>query len=401
MPNRRQFLQMGVAGTVLGLPAARLAFANTENDARFVFILLRGGMDGLAAVVPHGDQDYAKLRGSLTLEAPGKTDGTLALDGFFGLHPSFQNLHAMYKDSELIVAHAVASSYRQRSHFDGQKQLENGTNTPLGADDGWLNRALYNLPSATAGNDDYAIALAQTIPFILQGKHAVNSWAPAVLPEAAPSTLDRIAQLYDSDEFLSTQFNSALSTRAMADDMSQGNMGRRGRRLDAMEPLVKASAKFLTDPDGPRIAVFESSGWDTHRTQGTVNGQLATNFRGLDQNIGLLKTELGETWNNTVVVVVSEFGRTVAVNGSNGTDHGTAGVAFIAGGAVNGGKVLADWPGLKKSELYEERDLAPTLDMRSIFKTVLHDHLHVSRTGLDEQVFPESATAGLIPGLLV
>jgi uncharacterized protein (DUF1501 family) len=401
MINRRQFLQMGAAGTVLNLPTARFAFANTDEDARFVFVLLRGGMDGMAAVVPYDDPNYAKQRGTLALDAPGGSNGVLKLNGFFGLHPAFQNLHGMYQDNELIVAHGVASSYRERSHFDGQKQLENGTNHPLGADTGWLNRALFDLPSATTGNDEYAIALTQTIPMVLQGDHAVNSWAPAVLPEANASTLDRVARMYENDEFLAAQFESAMNTRAMADDMSQGNAGRRGGRLQQMRPLIEASAKFLTDPEGPRIAVFESSGWDTHRTQGTANGQLATNFRFLDQNIGLLKTELGKAWDSTVVVVVSEFGRTVAVNGSNGTDHGTAGAAFIAGGAVNGGKMLADWPGLRKNELYEERDLAPTLDMRSIFKTVLHDHLHVTRQGLENDIFPESSSASLIPDLFV
>ena len=401
MLDRRQFLQLSAAGTVLTLPSARFAFANTDDDARFVFILLRGGMDGLAAVPAYGDANYAKLRGGLSIAAAGKTDGALELDGFFGLHPAFENLYAMYQDNQLVVAQAVASSYRERSHFDGQKQLENGTNHPLGSDQGWLNRALFDLPPATSGNDEYAIALAQTIPLVLQGDHTVNSWAPAVLPEASPSTLERVARLYENDDFLGMQFESALKTRAMADDMAQGNMGRQGRRLAQMEPLVRASAKFLTEPNGPRIAVFESSGWDTHRNQGVVNGQLANNFRTLDRNIGLLKTELGKAWDNTVVVVVSEFGRTVAVNGTFGTDHGTAGVSFIAGGAVNGGKVLADWPGLGESELYEGRDVAPTLDMRSIFKTVLHDHLHVTRKGLENNVFPDSATATLIPDLLV
>jgi uncharacterized protein (DUF1501 family) len=403
MQNRRQFLQMSAAGSLLQLPFGQYAFANTDNDARFVFILLRGAMDGLAAVSPYADPNYAKLRGAIAINAPGTTDGSLELDGFFGLHPAFQNLHSMYQENQLLIAHAVAGSYRERSHFDGQKQLENGTNGPLAADDGWLNRALGTLPAAIdeRANDNYAIALAQTVPLILQGAHAVNSWAPAVLPEADASTIDRIAQLYDNDEFLKSQFASAMSTRAMADDMAQASMGRQGRRSQAMGPLVNASAKFLTDPDGPRIAVFESSGWDTHRTQGGANGQLANSFRNLDQSIGLLKTQLGDVWNNTTVVVVSEFGRTAAVNGSGGTDHGTAGVAMIAGGAVNGGKVLADWPGLAKSELYEGRDLTPTMDMRSIFKTVLHDHLHVSKQSLEDDIFPGSKAAGLIPDLLV
>ncbi len=388
MIKRRELLKQGMAATTLFGLGNRFAFANAETDSRFVFVMLRGALDGLAAVPAYADSAYRNQRGSLAIARPGSANGALNLDGFFGLHPSLTAMHDMYQEKELIVAHAVASSYRDRSHFDGQKQLENGTGSPLGAHDGWLNRALTMLPGFAMN----AIALSQNIPLVLHGDAKVNSWAPAVLPEADSDTIERIAEMYEKDEFFFEQFESALKTRAMAGETGNGDMaGRRmGRGGQNMDAFVKASGRFLRDEDGPRIAVLESNGWDTHANQGAHTGQLANKLSLLDKNLALLKKELGKVWKNTVVVVVSEFGRTVAVNGSNGTDHGTAGAAFILGGAVNGGRVVADWPGLASSRLYQGRDLKPTLDVRAIFKTVLHEHLHLSGKALETTVFPDS-----------
>jgi uncharacterized protein (DUF1501 family) len=305
----------------------------------------------------------------------------------------------MYQEKQVIVAHAVASSYRERSHFDAQKQLENGMGSPSGANDGWLNRALTNL----SGSSMDAIALSQNIPLVLHGDAKVNSWSPAVLPEADSDTLARIARLYESDDFFAEQFESALKTRAMAGEPGKSGMsGRRmGRGKQSMDAFIKASGRFLQDDEGPRIAVLESNGWDTHANQGAHTGQLANKLSQLDANLALLKKELGKTWNKTVVVVISEFGRTVAVNGSNGSDHGTAGAAFILGGAVNGGRVIADWPGLANSKLYQGRDLKPTLDARAIFKGVLHDHLQLGSRVLDHQVFPQSNNIRALKELLM
>ncbi|NKB35843.1 MAG: DUF1501 domain-containing protein [Gammaproteobacteria bacterium] len=388
MIKRRDFLKHSVAASALFGLQSRLAFARAQTDSRFVFVLLRGAMDGLAAVPAYADSAYRKQRGSLAIAKPGSVNGALDMDGFFGLHPSLPELHRMYQQKEVIVAHAVASSYRERSHFDAQKQLENGTGCPLGAKDGWLNRALTNL----SGSSMDAIALSQNIPLVLHGDAKVNSWSPAVLPEADSDTLARIARMYERDDFFFEQFESALKTRAMAGEPDKSGMtGRRmGRGKQSMDAFVRASGRFLQDEDGPRIAVLESNGWDTHANQGAHTGQLANKFSQLDANLALLKKELGKVWENTVVVVVSEFGRTVAVNGSNGSDHGTAGAAFILGGAVNGGRVVADWPGLGNSNLYQRRDLKPTLDVRAIFKSVLHDHLQISTKVLNKTVFPDS-----------
>ena len=399
MLNRRRFLQTTMAGTAMVSGLDRLVFANTSGDARFILVILRGGMDGLAAVPAYTESAYGQLRGSLALGPPGTSGSVLDLDGFFGLHPKLTYLHSLYKQKELLVAHAVASSYRDRSHFDGQKQLENGSNSPLGAQDGWLNRALSQMPSSRMD----AIALSQNIPLILYGDAKVNSWSPSVLPEADADTITRIAKMYEGDSFFSSQFESALRTRAMAEDLNDGgrNRGRRVRGNQNMEVSVKAAGRFLKDIDGPRIAVLESSGWDTHANQGAGNGQLANKFAQLDTGLNLLKRELGGVWKNTVVIVASEFGRTVAVNGSNGTDHGTANAVFILGGAVNGGKVISDWPGIARSKLYEGRDLKPTMDIRSLFKSLLHGHLQVASQSLEKIIFPNSNKARKIPDLLV
>ena len=399
MIDRRGFLKSGLVGATMLSGIDRVAFARTGGDARLVMVILRGGMDGLAAAPAYGDSAYRKLRGSLALKRPGSARAALDLDGFFGLHPNLKNLHAMYQQNEMLLGHAIATSYRDRSHFDGQKQLENGTDSPLGAQDGWLNRTLNYLPDASSE----AIALAQNVPLILYGDTAVNSWSPSVLPEADSETIARIARMYEGDEFFSSQFESAMQTRAMADDLNGGGMmgKRRGRRNQDMDVLIKAAGRFLEDEEGPRIAVLESSGWDTHANQGSDSGQLANKFTQLDKGLALLKRELRGAWKNTVVVVASEFGRTVAVNGSNGTDHGTANAVFLLGGAVNGGRVVSDWPGLAKSRLYEGRDLKPTMDIRSLFKALLHDHLRVSSQALEKTIFPGSSQARKVQDILV
>lgn len=395
MLKRRQFIQSSLAtGLALsGMP--RLAPARSGTERRLAVLILRGGMDGLAAVPAYAENAYASLRGSLALAGPGRQNGVLDLDGFFGLHPKLSGLHKLYAEKELLVVHAVASSYRERSHFDGQKQLENGTNSPLGAEDGWLNRVLPYLQ----GSNGAAIALSQNVPLILHGESRVNSWSPAVLPAADEDTIERIANIYEGDSFFHEQFQSAIETRALAEDIQGNAMGGRRRQAN-LDVLARAAGRFLKDEDGARIAVLESSGWDTHANQGAANGQLANRFSQLDRALLLLKQELGAAWKQTVVLVTSEFGRTVAVNGSNGTDHGTGNVVFALGGAIAGGRVIADWPGLGRPQLYEGRDLKPTTDMRSLFKTVLHEHMEISSDKLEKTVFPDSGTARPLISLL-
>lgn len=393
--NRRAFVISSVLGGVATM-LPRIPLAATSADARFVLVILRGALDGLAAVPAYGDGSYAGKRGALAITAP-----TQKLDGMFALHPSMTNLYQRYRDKELIVFHAVASPYRERSHFDGQDLLESGTAQLHEARDGWLNRALPALPSSkTRHTDQVALALAQNIPLVLRGDAAVNSWAPSRMPDADADTLQRIADLYSTDEYFATRLQSALAADGIAGEgMAMGMAGKRDP-LNGFGLVTSAAGKFLAASDGPRVAVIEVGGWDTHANQGAEQGQLANRLGSLDQGLETLRTSLGAAWKDTAMLVVTEFGRTVAVNGTRGTDHGTATCAFLTGGAVAGGRVIADWPGLANSDLYQQRDLKPTLDLRSVFKGILAAHLGASETSLETKVFPDSRRAKPLEGLL-
>jgi uncharacterized protein (DUF1501 family) len=391
MISRRDILRTACAGAVAStLPG--LAFANAETDARFVLVILRGAADGLAIAPPYGDGNYRKVRGELAMPAPGQDDGINKLDGLFGLHPSLPTVFDEYRREQALLIHAVASPYRERSHFDGQDVLENGAASVGILRDGWLNRALG--PMGGSLGDEVAIAMAQNTPLVLRGDNSVTSWAPSQLPDAETSTLQRLQTMYASDEFFSTRLTQALEAQSIANsEMDMGKMTSRGNDAQQIRTMAQATARFLNAEDGPRIAVLEAGGWDTHANQGTTTGALANRLEGLDGGLRTLRDELGNTWSKTIVAVVTEFGRTVAVNGTRGTDHGTASAAILLGGAVNGGRVIADWPGLGKSDLYQGRDLQPTTDMRSLFKGVLGDHFELPDTLLNKAVFPDSTAA--------
>jgi uncharacterized protein (DUF1501 family) len=390
--NRRTFLQASTAAAAL-MP--RLVFADADTDARFVLVILRGALDGLAAVPAYGDSDYARTRGELGVAALDHK-----LDGTFALHPALTHMYERYRAKELIAFHAVATPYRERSHFDGQDLLENGTADPKGSRDGWLNRVLPVLPiSQERATERIALAVAQNVPLVLRGDARVNSWAPSRLPETDSDTLQRIADLYSSDPYFATRLQSALAADEGAGAMSGEGASKRRDPLYALAPTAEAAGKFMAADDGPRIAVIETGGWDTHANQGAERGQLATRLRGLDQGLQAFKTAIGAAWARSAVLVVTEFGRTVAVNGTRGTDHGTATCAFLLGGAINGGRVIADWPGLASSALHQGRDLKPTLDMRSVLKGVLASHLGVTERDLEERVFPNSRIAKPLEGL--
>jgi uncharacterized protein (DUF1501 family) len=381
--TRRELLAgVGVVTASFALPS----LAASVGDARFVLVVLRGALDGLAAVPPYGDGRYAGQRGQLAIESG------LKLDGLFALHPALSGLHARYAARELVVLHAVASPYRERSHFDGQDWLESGRTDGSNARDGWLNRAL-----PAFARSDAAIALAPNVPLVLRGEHAVSSWAPSRLPAVDEDTLARLADLYAYD----ARFAQRLQAAVAADDLAgESGTGRKRDPLNQIGAVAAAAGKFLSRPDGPRIAVIEASGWDTHANQGADQGQLALRLGALDRGLDRLRTSLGPAWEHTVVLVVTEFGRTVAINGTRGTDHGTGTCAFLVGGAVDGGRVVADWPGLAANDLYEGRDLRPTLDLRSLFKSVLIGHLGARVAAVEATVFPDSRSARPLDGLL-
>jgi len=397
MLNRRQILQtIGLGTAAAGIPG--IGFANTDGDARFVLIILRGAVDGLAMVAPYGDGKYRKVRGELAIPPPGKDGGLLKLDGMFGLHPSLRSTYELYKQGQVLPIHAIASPYRERSHFDGQDVLENGVTRAGEKRDGWLNRAIAPI-SDVAGRES-AIALSQNTPLVLRGDNSVTSWAPSRLPGADDDTLRRLASLYANDEFFSSRLEQALASQEIASDMPA--MNERTRRNDSAQSkaMAQAAGRFLRAPDGPRIAVLEAGGWDTHANQGAGTGALANKLAALDAGIAALRKELGPVWSETVVAIVTEFGRTARVNGTRGTDHGTATAAILLGGAVNGGRVMADWPGLSTSDLYQGRDLAPTTDLRSLFKGVLGEHLLLPESYIEREVFPDSRTAIPMHGII-
>jgi uncharacterized protein (DUF1501 family) len=398
MITRRDILRTAATGAVAAtLPS--LAFARAETDARLVLVILRGAADGLAIAAPYGDGNYNALRGELALPKPGNDGGLLRLDGMFGLHPSLPGVFGEFQKNRATIVHAIASPYRERSHFDGQDVLENGGQATGLLRDGWLNRALAPL-GGSLGNEP-AIAMAQNTPLILRGENSVTSWAPSRLPDADDSTIRRLQDLYAADEFFASRLTQALKSQDIANDQSDmQNMRKRGNDTQQMLSMMQAAAKFLTADNGPRIAVLEVGGWDTHANQGASNGALANRLAGLDDGLTALRDGMDMTWSNTVVAVVTEFGRTVKVNGTRGTDHGTATAAILLGGAVNGGKVLADWPGLANSNLYEGRDLMPTADTRSLFKAILRDHLELPGAFVERTVFPESTSAAPMRDLI-
>jgi uncharacterized protein (DUF1501 family) len=402
--QRREFLSGGAlvaGGTLL---AARVAFARADTGrSRFVLVIMRGALDGLAAVPPLGDRDYAELRRELALRSPGEAGGALPLDGFFGLHPSLTFLQQCYAARELTVLHALASPYRERSHFDGQDVLENGSPRAHALQTGWLNRALATAPRAAAR--EAGVSLGQNVPLVMRGEAAVTSWSPSKLASLDEDTLTRITDLYAGDALLSMRLADALAANTIA----AGDGGGAAAAPQTAPPargngryaeVVRAAAGFLRREDGARVAVFDTSGWDTHANEGGSQGQLAARLGELDAGLATLRQELGPSWQQTAVLLVTEFGRTAALNGTRGTDHGTATVGFLLGGAVAGGRVIADWPGLSSRALYQGRDLAPTLDLRSVLKGVLREHLAVPERALEQVVFPDSSTARPLRGLV-
>jgi uncharacterized protein (DUF1501 family) len=392
--TRRRFL-MGAGALAASAALPDVLFAYTGGEARLVVVILRGALDGLAAVPPHADPDYAALHRELAIAPPGAADGALALDGTFGLHPSLAFLHQRYLAREVVVFNAVASPYRDRSHFDGQNVLENGLARPVGAADGWLNRALAALPRGTGHPDERAVAIGQNVPLILRGDAPVFSKSPQASAEPDEELLARLADLYSKDDWFSARLSEAVQTGKLMDEGPAPIAA-----PDRVRGAARMAATLMRSSGGPDVAVIEAGGWDTHANQGGAKGALAQRLAGLDEALRTLAEELGPLWPQTAVLVVTEFGRTAAMNGTRGTDHGTGGCAFLAGGAVCGGRVIADWPGLSRAALLDKRDLRPTLDLRSVFKAVLDEHLRVDAKTLATRIFPDSSGARPLEGLM-
>lgn len=390
--SRRSFISMLGGAGLAGAFSPSIAFSKGVEDRYLLLVILRGAMDGLAAVVPYHEAKLNDWRQILVPPEPGKENGALALgtEGF-ALHPSLKFMHAAYEADELAILHAASSPYRERSHFDGQDVLESGGTDVLATRDGWLNRALQK----SAGIE--AAAVGGALPLVLRGDAHAVSWAPSFLPEADDDTLERLMRMYEMDKALQTALMDAQSL-----DMAAGDVGGDARKVAQGRnyvPVLQAGAN-LAASGAAGVVVMSLSGWDTHNGQGAQNGVLAGRLGQLDDGLAEVKKTLGPKWENTVLIVATEFGRTVRVNGSRGSDHGTGGVAFLAGGAVKGGRMLGDWPGLAQNALYEDRDLYPANDLRALFKGVLRDHLGVSRKDLDRSVFPDSKNTDPLKGLV-
>ena len=377
--SRRHLLGgMLAGGAMAAWSSLSFAGASSNNGNRLVVVLLRGGLDGLTAVPAVGDPDFAAARGNLAQFA----SSPLALDRHFALHPNLAQLHAMYGRGELAVVHAVGWPYRERSHFDAQQLLESGGVRPYELGTGWLGRALSH--SGAKG-----MALNTAVPLVLRGPATIDTWAPSVLPEPSMDLVARLERMYGGDAALATALERAKSLRTEGTMMAgMGDAaGARGFTL-----LAQRAAEFIAQAGGPQAAVLELGGWDPHANQAAPNGALSNNLRTLDTGLGALREGLvkGDAWKRTIVVVMTEFGREVAINGTQGTDHGTGGAAFVLGGAVRGGRVIADWPGLAKKDRFEGRDLRTTADLRAVLKGVLGDHLRIASKHLDAEVFPRS-----------
>lgn len=373
--DRRAILATSLALGAAGLALPRMAFAQGSGHRNLLFVMLRGAADGMAMAAPVGDPGYAALR-EVTL---GEYAGVGLADGLFALHPAFENVGNTFSSGEALIVHATATSYRERSHFDGQNMLETGAPQPNSKVDGWLNR-LVAMKAAQAGEPaPKALAIAPTMPLALRGEAPASSYAPSSLPQASDAFMERVGLLYQNDALLGDLWNRALETQAMAANDSLRNL----RDAAAAGNLA---ASLMREADGARIAMIELGGWDTHANQ---IGAYRRNARQLDTLLGAYQSGMGAAWSDTLVVVVTEFGRTVRFNGTDGSDHGTGSAALLMGGAVRGGRVVADWPGLREGDLHEARDLRATLALENVMAGAISEHM---------QIDPGQALARLFPG---
>lgn len=402
--TRRQLLATSGA-LVASSFIPRIATAS-GRDPRLLTVVLRGGLDGLSVVAPVGDPDYENMREGLAFGGSGKRAG-FRLDDFYALNGNMPALAKMYEKGEALFVHAAATPYRDRSHFSGQDVLENGLTTATRSESGWLNRALGAMePGGRADNRGFAIG-AQ-VPLIMRGREQVMSWMPPGFESASVDTQQRLLDIYRHvDPKLAAAVEGGMKLDKMIGGEDEirdvmemsGDMGGRGK-VKTYRMYGSVAGRVMADPEGPRLGAIDLIGWDTHANEKPFKGTLARRLKALDATIDGLRMQLTEVWDETVIVLITEFGRTVRMNGTRGTDHGTATIAMLVGGAVNGGRVVADWPGLAERDQLEGRDLMPTTDLRAVLKGVLRDHFDISPRALHQEVFPDSRSVKPINGLI-
>ena len=379
----------------------RFAHAAGGRDPRFITIILRGALDGLTAVPPVGDPDYQTLRQSIAMTTSGP-EAALPLDSFFALHPSMPNFNRLYRAGQAAVVHASATPYRDRSHFDGQDVLESGYEMPGRVDSGWLNRMLEGLPKgdkvSPGASEIRGLSVGANAPLVIRGKAPVLGWSPSNLQPVSDDLPPRLMDLYNhTDPLFAKILAEGISTGKIAAGLDVKARGGPGDPT-GMEQMARGAARLLAQDDGPRVAALAFEGWDTHA--GEVD-RLNKLLVGLDNSFAAFQQELGPSWKDTAIFVATEFGRTAQVNGTQGTDHGTGTTAFLAGGAIKGGRVIADWPGLKQAQLRDGRDLAATTDLRAVVKGIAVDLLGASPAALMRDVFPGSDHVLPMKGLIV
>ncbi len=408
--SRRQGLATALGlGVTIEFVGSRAFAASQGAEARkkLVVIICRGGLDGLSLTPPVGDPSYAALRGSIAVAPFGQPNGALKLDDTFGLHPSMSATHALAVKGQARIVPAVATPDRERSHFEAQDVLESGMPVVYGASSGWLNRALLAMgPNGSVR----AISVGPTAPLILRGPVEAASWSPGGAAETDHRLPGILQDLYKDDPLLGPALASGITTEAMAKSAT-ASAAQEAAMDPAMAATVPAFAKqglpqarklgatlaaFMTQPDGKQVAAVSMDGFDSHANQAPL---LNTRLAYVDAFIDGLATGMGPAWKDTVVVLATEFGRTARVNGTAGTDHGTASTALLLGGGLKGGGIVGDWPTLASNRLFENRDTAPTVDMRGVFKGVLRDHLGVDSAKLDNAVFPSSGAVRPVDGI--
>ncbi|NDU99913.1 DUF1501 domain-containing protein [Pseudoroseicyclus tamaricis] len=383
--DRRTFLRSSLA---LGCSAAAsplatpMAFAEVPGDRRLVVILLRGAMDGLDVIRPVASPEWRAARPSLAADAGAGAD----LGGGFALHPALGALAPLWQAGQMGAVHAVSTPYRdKRSHFDGQDMLEAGLGSlEEGLRDGWLNRLVGQIPGARA---DLAYAIGRERMLILDGAAPHASWSPEVSLLLTPQGQRLLEQLCERDPLFGAALEEAM---AVAGSLPEAELAGRADH----ERLADFAAERLTG--AARIASFSLNGWDTHARQDVA---LKSALSRLAETVLALRGGLGPAWERTAVVCLTEFGRTFRENGTGGTDHGTGGAALLFGGAIRGGRVISDWPGLGEGDLYAGRDLLPTRDVRAHLGWMLSGLFGLSRTALEQVVFP-GLDLGADPGLL-
>jgi uncharacterized protein (DUF1501 family) len=400
MLTRRQFLASSAIGAATLLVWPKLTFAATGSDTRFLFVLLRGGLDGLESVPPYGDPGYQAIRGALAL-SPSAAKPAHRLDNVFALHPSFDFAAQLFAQGQFAPVVAAAPPYWGRSHFQAQNCVENGTGKPDGAQTGWLNLCIACMPGVDG------LACAAVMPLTMRGPAKVETWSPPLPTEVNPILLQRLQPLYAADARLAAPFGRAVAQQSDSPvagpsiGQGMGSMSMKGKsaakKAGALPLMMAAAGGFMGKVDGPRIAFVEDDGWDTHANEAAI---VTRKIAELDHGLKAFHQSIAGMWDRTVVIVATEFGRTAHINGTGGTDHGTGGSMFLAGGALCGGRVIGNWPGIGIGELYQRRDVHATTDFRSVFKGVLAAHLGVAEPALESRVFPDSAKAEPMTGMV-